>query len=1142
MQSLFLKSMVLMTVIGGSCYVVWQAHESLQVAESTTDPNDFAEFGIEPDASTDQDDLVPTPASAEDPKSQQDNFQIVLASHEKQSEANRPSDSATSNGISLASFPVAATSPHADEIEPTPARRPKPVTPDFEDWSNSEESSARPPAPVANALDLTPQEQPEAKAPLGAPAAFSYYSATGKSIPNVTMLGQPNQGAFDPDRSANEEPGTALDVLSPTEVVPEYEPTLAADGSRQSSLESAASGVFPSDVSQKESRDASSPPMVAHLPIASGFASEQVLAPGQTERPQPSPELETELSRLGTNHPGPALVPPSALPTLGMRPGAFEREQANLDGSSDERNRSDALALEPSAVLPQNLPVANSTTEEENPFSRFRPNLPVEQNLTLPGENVREIPASNSTAETGSENPFSRFRTGSAPAPVGKNLDTNGDSQAPVAPLPEQALPPHSTADPFASSVPRSNPPQLTLPEVPSEPVPLELLPPVDLPAASLPATHSPSEAAQSLQPVAEKSEASKAGQSPSAKTGFEFDEEILPNPAATSSAGDSLNRFPSTAPSSTPESSTIPTFAGSRQPAAEEPRPQSPASPISEPTPISSLPEIRPAPQRNPFSDERNAISDRPTASSEPTPANRPTAPGVLGGVSGRSLDPALSNGSAPQSASPNPFGGKVIPAGAEETARSTTPSTPASSDSAIGSGPQSPELKIEKLAPPQASIGDPLIYAIRIQNVGGSPARSVVVEDRIPRGTRLEGTIPQAVLSNDKLTWELGTIPAGEERTIRLKVIPTEAGDIGSVATVTFEAAVAATIRVTAPELAVEIEGPAEALVGKNVPYKFVVKNTGQGQAKDVVLRAILPPGLKHPSGDDIEADLGDIPAGQTKTVDLVVVADQTGIATPKVLIWMNGKNHAENRADLRVIESRLKIVQTGPKRRFVGRPAQFRTQVTNDSISELTEITVLEQLPAAISPSGAVAGWDPQRRVIQRTIPSLKPGETREFVTEVVATQAGELVARLIAQDRQGNAAEIQTPLSVKGFSELEAQVRGSSKVVAVGDQVSMRLNLKNDGTASARNVKADFEIPPGLVFMTATGPSTYRVVGNRIQFDPVDEVGTQSEQTFDIVLTAAEVCNTKVKVALHSSDYEEPIHLEEPLRVISDLDSP
>jgi uncharacterized repeat protein (TIGR01451 family) len=451
---------------------------------------------------------------------------------------------------------------------------------------------------------------------------------------------------------------------------------------------------------------------------------------------------------------------------------------------------------------------------------------------------------------------------------------------------------------------------------------------------------------------------------------------------------------------------------------------------------------------------------------------------------------------------------------------------------------GLQSPELKIEKIAPSEAVLGEPLVYAIIIRNVGGSAARDVVVEDRIPRGAQLEGTIPQAFLNEGKLTWNLGTINPGEERKVQLKVIPIEPGQIGSVATVSFASAVAASIKITAPQLSIDMEGPNEVVLGEKLTYRFTLRNNGQGAAKAVFLRAILPAGLKHPGGNDIEYEAGALPPGGEKIIDLTVIPEQTGVLTPRAQVTNDAKVHAETRADVHVIKSRMELTRTGPAARFVGRPGAYVTKVTNNSAGVLKGVTVQEKVAPGVELAAIPVGarWDPRGRLITWTLPQLNPGETKELTSQLVAATAGEHPCSMVAIDNQGNRAELKGVLDVKGFADLAVDVSTPQRTVQVGDQVSLRLTLKNDGTAAARNVRTKFAIPSGMEFAGAHGPVDYHSQGNIVEFQPLRELPVNGEQVFDIVLTAAEAGSRKVTVQLETADYEEPLIRDQAIRVI------
>ncbi|WP_437202545.1 CARDB domain-containing protein [Planctomicrobium sp. SH664] len=618
--------------------------------------------------------------------------------------------------------------------------------------------------------------------------------------------------------------------------------------------------------------------------------------------------------------------------------------------------------------------------------------------------------------------------------------------------------------------------------------------------------------------------------------------DEILPTPASGA------------APAATPAPSSVPWDL--QQPAAT-PR-QAPAElPL---TPLNPQPAPAPTLADDPFGVSPPATirqEAQPNLSSQPQlemPGNQERIPpaGMLLPSGGSELLPTPATPAAPR---PAPVENLAIPLPTMPQQSTIEPVTSLQMQkgsvapgellghgephSNVPTGPQTPELKIEKIAPSEATIGEPVVYAIVIRNAGGSTARDVKVEDQIPKGARLEGTIPQAVLSNGKLLWELGSIEPGAERKIQLKVTPLEPGQIGSVATVSFAAAVTASIRVTAPKLTIDMTSPSEGLVGEKLAFHFTLKNSGEGAAKNVFLRAILPQGLKHPGGNDIEYEVGTLAPGASRTIDLTVLADQPGIVTPRGLVTNDGKTQDETRSDLRVIEARLKLERTGPARRFVNRPATFVTTVTNESQTVLKQVVVKETVPQSVQLAGipAEGRWDAVRHTISWEIPQLQPGESRRFESKLAAVTAGDHQGTVIAQDAAGNRAEVATSLEVKGFADLAVDMASPQRTVVVGEQLSVRVTLKNDGTAGARQVKTTFEIPPGLQFAAAKGPVSYDLQGNLVTFSPLNELPVRGEQVYDLVLTAIGAGSTKVTLQLESADFE-TLRRDHAVRVIAE----
>lgn len=457
---------------------------------------------------------------------------------------------------------------------------------------------------------------------------------------------------------------------------------------------------------------------------------------------------------------------------------------------------------------------------------------------------------------------------------------------------------------------------------------------------------------------------------------------------------------------------------------------------------------------------------------------------------------------------------------------------------------GSRQAQVTIEKIAQSEAVVNKPMIYSIKVRNVGQSPAENVVVKDMVPKGSRLEGSDPQALLDeqDQKLVWRVKTLAPGQEYLIRVKVTPTEARQIGSVATVTFEAAVAARTKITAPDLKLAVAGLSEVRVGEKASYKFTITNVGTADATGVFVRNLIPPGFQHPRGDDLEYDVGTLPKGQSKDVMLTLLAVAPGQFDNTAILGAEGDIEVQAKKSVSILTSRLKVHRQGPANRFVGREALFTNTIINESSEPVRNITVQETVPKGVEFTDASDGgrFDPQTRTITWNLPGLRPGDKRQLQSKVKPTAEGEWPTTVKAFDQRQDVAEATSQLMVAGFSSLTINVSHAGRPVTVGEEVALRLTIRNRGTAAANDVKAVVQIPPEMRFVDAKGPVKHRELpNNEIEFQALNTLEVNGEQQFDIVLSAAhQGRDARVNVKLTAAELTTPLNKDEQVVILSE----
>ncbi len=646
-------------------------------------------------------------------------------------------------------------------------------------------------------------------------------------------------------------------------------------------------------------------------------------------------------------------------------------------------------------------------------------------------------------------------------------------------------------------------------------------------------------------------------------------------------------NAAPENPPPPTPKSATSnPPFPGpadgaATPPAQSEPTDKSPVKSAADAAPPSSSGGPKPFPEEGP-KESPLAVPKLPASAppeSAPPPTNSPAPaipspaipspalPAPTGGATnGTPASPMvldLTPGNAPSPNAPATGAPPTLPeTKSADTSNSSTPAPtqrPAADlrsegaadfqgDGTVGEsaalGPQRPQLNIEKIAPPNALLGQPLIYSIMVRNVGQSTARDVVVEDRIPKGTKLSGTIPRAELTGKKLIWRLGTLAAGEQRKISIRVIPQEAGEIGSVATVNFVAEAAAETVVTAPRLEFKITAPSAARLGESVPFRFEVRNVGTGEARGVVIRDLIPQGLAHSAGNDLEYDVGRLLPGRSKQLTLDLKAGKVGTAVNRAVVLAEGGLTAEAKATIEISGSKVALTRTGPQRHYLGRQAVFTNTLINESSFPVDGVVLVESVPAGMEFAGATHGgqYNDGSRTIAWRIDPLSPGETRVVKSRLVPRSLGNQTSTVRLTVPNGEPVETTSQTAVEGFAAVGLDVTGVDGPVDLGEKITLHVNARNKGTVPVTNLMLTVELPEQMEVVSARGPGKLLQEPGRLKFGPVPTLEGRTTAACEIVLAARKRGDSRVRVSIQADQIDKPLAREESILILSETPEP
>ncbi|MCX7430997.1 MAG: hypothetical protein NTY17_08350 [Planctomycetia bacterium] len=468
---------------------------------------------------------------------------------------------------------------------------------------------------------------------------------------------------------------------------------------------------------------------------------------------------------------------------------------------------------------------------------------------------------------------------------------------------------------------------------------------------------------------------------------------------------------------------------------------------------------------------------------------------------------------------------------------------------------GLQTPQLVLEKRGPREIQVGKAARYEILLRNVGTATAQDVTLRDAVPYGTTLITTTPpaspvgagQPVVPGAnpggmtaELVWALGVITPGGEARVSMEVMPEIEGEIGSVASVSFRTEASVRSRATKPDLKLEASETKAVRIGGEMKLSLKVSNPGTGIATGVVLEGLLPDGISHSAGRELEFDVGQLRPGESRTIDLVLGSTGPGVHMARFAARADGRLEVEQPIRIEVTAPTLELSAEMPSRRYLQRPATCVLSMVNAGTAPARAVELVAQLPPGMKFVRANhAGWYEERfhRVLWN-LEELPPGErgTVEMVLMPVDLGPQKIVAA--ARSSDGPSDQAAHTVEVEGLASLFFEVTDSEDPIEVGGMTEYIVRIANQGTKAASGVRLTATLLGDLEPVDAKGPAAHRVENLTVIFDPLARLAPTEEAVFRVRVRGRREGDQRMQVQLVSDDHPAPITKEEITRVYAD----
>lgn len=453
---------------------------------------------------------------------------------------------------------------------------------------------------------------------------------------------------------------------------------------------------------------------------------------------------------------------------------------------------------------------------------------------------------------------------------------------------------------------------------------------------------------------------------------------------------------------------------------------------------------------------------------------------------------------------------------------------------------GPQRPALVLQKFAPAEIQIGKPAKFVIKLRNVGQRPAEDVQVIDEIPQGTELMGTTPQADSNGGQIQWNLGSLSPGEERSLEIELMPTEEGDIGSVAKVTFATHASAKTRCTRPQLAIRLSSPPEVLVGRQQPVTIELHNPGTGDATGVMLIENVPDNVSHQAGPVLEFEVGTLRAGETRRMELILTAEKAGRVVNVMTAQADGNLHVQQQVEFEVVAPSLAVDIDGPAKRYLERTATYTVTVDNPGTAPARDVQLVTKLPTGMQFRGAnnLGQYDSATHSVYWSLAELPAGEKGVVELVTLPVQPGDHTLEVEGRAREGLRDRTTQQVTVEGLAAIMFEVADTADPIEVGGTTSYDIRVVNQGSKAASNVQVKVMVPQGMKVTGATGETRHVVEAEGVIFAPLTKLAPKADSVFRVQLEGTRPGDQRVTVEVTTAEISQPIRKEESTRVFGD----
>ncbi|MGV6813399.1 MAG: hypothetical protein ACWA5W_00155 [Phycisphaerales bacterium] len=440
----------------------------------------------------------------------------------------------------------------------------------------------------------------------------------------------------------------------------------------------------------------------------------------------------------------------------------------------------------------------------------------------------------------------------------------------------------------------------------------------------------------------------------------------------------------------------------------------------------------------------------------------------------------------------------------------------------------PKTSALLVHQVMPNQVRKGQDFDFSYHITNLTNAEMQNVMVMMNSSSNLDVSASTPSAANTDGGMSWAMGDFGPGETKVINMTGSAGEVGVASDCITVSYNNFLCATVNVVEPALALTKTATAEALKCDVIVLRYVVKNAGNGDATNVVIKDTLPNGLAMSNGSrSVNIPVGTLAAGESKAYEVRANASTTGTFESPAMATADGLEADADATTTVITAPEMAVAVECTESQFLGRNFSYNYSITNDGDGVANNATASASIPSGTSVvrtsnGGRVVGsnvvWD---------FGAMEAGATKNFSMTVAASNIGRYTSSVTGNASCAESVSDSCTTVIKGIPAILLEVVDITDPVEVGQETTYVITVTNQGTAADTNIQIVGTLPEAQSFISASGATAGSASGKTVTFAPSGPLAPGAQISWRITVRADAEADSRFRVEMTSERLSDPV---------------